>query len=389
MRFESRNRFAFREGDYPQESTTVALRDRRTRFGLFLSSTICDTLGIARKRQVVAELVTIPESEAKNAGVARCSESKQAGAEGGTSNDLDFDKFSCELFRLSGKTNSPDAQPENLMLLLWHCPFCGQETALADLNLITLFEWYLLLTFLFSLAIRYELYRSYVKLFWSMPGKWPAMYDVIKKHSTSFLNWTMTIPVGIMLAIYLIHMISYRFIWTDAEISPVDLFDSWLVWLPVLVLLFAMFYNDFRGLFQIEPVNFTDLETHLRHGEFALQSKVSKWVKRLSFNKVNPKKIVESRVAETIQWIRSAFLLQLRYQSFHTVVRIAFGFLLWTSWARLKMELSLSTYLIALAVLIGLIAFAYRWTRARAEETERSEDLPEGDLAEEVSQRHD
>lgn len=270
------------------------------------------------------------------------------------------------------------------MLLLWHCPFCGQETTLADLNLITLFEWYLLLTFLFSLAIRYQLYRSYVELFWSMPEKWPAMYDVIKKHSRALLTWTMTIPVGIMLAIYLIHMISYRLIWTDAEISPPDLFDSWIVSIPVVALMGTMFFNDFRGLFQMTPVNFTDLQTNLSHGEFALKPNVTKWVRRLTFNKIDPQQIVESRVKDTLQWIRSAFLWQLRYQSFHTVVRIAFGFLLWTSWARLKLDLSLTIYLIALGVLAFMIAFAYRWTRVPEEEPHQEGVEPSGEELEET-----
>ena len=269
------------------------------------------------------------------------------------------------------------------MLLLWHCPFCGQETTLADLNLITLFEWYLLLTFLFSLAIRYQLYRSYVALFWSMPEKWPAMYDIIKKHSRALLNWTMTIPVGIMLAIYLIHTISYRLIWTDADISPVDLFHSWIVGVPVLLLMAAMFYNDFRGLFQMTPVNFTDLQTNLSHGEFALKSNVSKWVRRLTFNRIDPQQIVETKVKDTLQWIRGAFLYQLRYQSFHTVVRIAFGFLLWTSWARLKLDLSLTIYLIALGALTFMIAFAYRWTRQEEPQPE-SEDTADEELEEPV-----
>lgn len=280
--------------------------------------------------------------------------------------------------------SSEYASSEITMLLLWHCPFCGQETTFADLNLITLFEWYLLATFLVSLAIRYQLYRSYVELFWSMPDRWPAMYDVIKKHSRSFLNWTMTIPVGIMLAIYLIHMISYRIIWTDADISPLDLFGSWIVWLPVLVLMLAMLYNDFRGLFQLTPVNFTDLQTNLRHGEFALNPKLSKWVRRLTFNKIDPKQIVESRVKDTLQWIRSAFLLQLRYQSFFTVVRIAFGFLLWTAWARLKLDLSLTTYLIALSTLAFLIAFAYRCTRVPEEPQAQPIEKPDQELEESV-----
>jgi len=248
-------------------------------------------------------------------------------------------------------------------MLLWSCPVCGQETSFGHINLITLFEWYLLMTFLFSLAIRYQLYRSYVALFWSMPERWPAMYDMIKKHSRSFLNWTMTIPVGIMLAIYLIHTLSYRLIWDDAEIVPPDLLGSWEVFLPVMSLMMAMFYFDFRGLFQMAPVNFTDLETNLRHGEYALNSNVSKWVRRLTFNRVNPHQIVESRVADTMQWIRTAFLEQLRYQSFHTMVRITFGFLLWVSWARLKLELPIGLYLIALLSLGGLLAFARRWTR--------------------------
>ena len=253
-------------------------------------------------------------------------------------------------------------------MLLWSCPVCRQDATLGHLNLITLFEWYLLLTFLFSLAIRYQLYRSYVALFWSMPERWPAMYDVVKKHSRSLLNWTMTIPVGIMLAIYLIHMLSYRLIWDEAQISPPDLWASSEVFLPVIALMAAMFYFDFKGLFQVTPVNFTDLETNLRHGEIALNSNVSKWVRRLTLNRVDPQQIVETRVADTIQWIRSAFLEQLRYQSFHTMVRIAFGFLLWTAWVRLKLDLSIVLYVIALLVLCGLIAFAWRWTRPPIEE---------------------
>ncbi|MDG2391318.1 MAG: hypothetical protein P8M30_18580 [Planctomycetaceae bacterium] len=248
-------------------------------------------------------------------------------------------------------------------MLLWSCPVCGQETTLAALNLITLFEWYLLATFFFSLAIRYQLYRSYVALFWSMPEKWPAMYDLVKKHSRSLLNWTMTIPVGIMLAIYLIHMVSYRLIWDDAEIAPPDLWASAEVFLPVIALMAAMFYFDFKGLFQVTPVNFKDLETNLRHGEIALNSNVSKWVRRLTFNRVDPHQMVETRVADTMQWIRSAFLEQLRYQSFHTMVRISFGFLLWTAWVRLKLDLSVGTYLLALLMIACLIAFAWRWTR--------------------------
>ena len=64
-----------------------------------------------------------------------------------------------------------------------------------------------------------------------------------------------------------------------------------------------------------------------------------------------------------MQWIRSAFLEQLRYQSFHTMVRISFGFLLWTAWVRLKLDLSVGTYLLALLMIACLIAFAWRWTR--------------------------
>ena len=252
-------------------------------------------------------------------------------------------------------------------MLLWSCPVCGQEATLGHLNLITLFEWYLLVTFLFSLAIRYQLYRSYVALFWSMPEKWPAMYDVVKKHSRAFLNWTMTIPVGIMLAIYLIHMLSYRLIWDDAEISPPDLWASAEVFLPVIGLMSAMLYFDFKGLFQVTPVNFTDLETNLRHGEMALNSNVSKWVRRLTFNRVDPQEIVESRVADTMKWLRSMFIEQLRYQSFHTMVRISFGFLLWTAWVRVKLDLSIVTYLLALLVIAGLIAFAWRWTKQQEE----------------------
>ncbi len=247
-------------------------------------------------------------------------------------------------------------------MLLTICPVCGQDIVLAELNLLLLFERYLLMMFVLSLAVRYQQYRAYLGFLWAVPDKWPSMYTLLKKHLRIFRTWTMLVPVGIALGIYVVHFVSQRLIWREAAIDSQQLASQLWALVPVALFGGAMLYYDLRAIFSSSRVDFNAIETSLKKGEFALTSRTAKVIKFLTFNRLDVNKLVESRVTDTLFGLRLAFMRQLRQQSFHTILRIAFGCLLWTTWARVVLSLSTILYLIALASLIALLVVAWRWT---------------------------
>lgn len=247
-------------------------------------------------------------------------------------------------------------------MLLTICPVCGQDIVLGELNLLLLFERYLLLMFVLSLAVRYQQYRAYLGFLWAMPDKWPSMYALLKKHLRIFRTWTMLVPVGIALGIYAVHFVSQRLIWREAAIDARQLADEAWAIVPVLLFGGAMLYYDLRAIFSASRVDFNAIETNLQKGEFALTSRTVKLVKYLTLNRLDVNKVVESRVTDTLFGLRLAFMRQLRQQSFHTILRMTFGCLLWATWAWVVLSLSTLLYVTALGSLIALLVVAWRWT---------------------------
>lgn len=248
------------------------------------------------------------------------------------------------------------------LMSLWTCPFCGQEFEPAKLNLLRLFEHYLLIVFLLSLAVRYQQYRSYLGFLWAVPEKWPSMYALIRKHTRVLLTWTMLIPAGIAFAIYAVHYVSLRWVWRESNVDLAQLSGHWEAALPLLLLGMAMLAFDLRSLLATSRVEFAEIEANLNKGEFALTSRTAKLVRFLSFRRLDASRIVEDRIADTMLSLRLVFLRQLRQQSFHTILRMAFGCLLWASWARVVLSLPSGYYVLALASIGLLVGVAWRWT---------------------------
>lgn len=247
------------------------------------------------------------------------------------------------------------------------CWLCGQEVDLASINLISVYERYLVLTFLFSVLIRFRQYQSNVQFAWQFPQQWPSVLEVIKQNSTIFLKWTTLLPVAITLGILLTHTLCYRLIWSEAAVSPSIIENHSLVLVFLVPISLWMVILDLKSLFTASQLDFAEIEKSLSQGEFALTSRAMSALRFASLGFFNPRKYVENRVADSLHNVRLALLANLRRWSFHTAVRITFGFSLWLSYARLSSHIGPASYLVSMGALGVWLGAAAWWSHRKPE----------------------
>lgn len=248
-------------------------------------------------------------------------------------------------------------------MLAVKCPFCGQPVDLSQMNVMGVYERYLILTFVLSLLMRFKQYRTNISFAWQFPQRWPSVLEVVKAHKGIFLTWTTLLPVGVTLAVLLAHSLCYRLIWQAADVTPTTLGNEWYL-LPFLVLVcLTMLALDLQALFSTTQTDFDEIETALSRGEYVLSSRAMVALRVGSFGLFSPKKYIENRIEESLQAVRLVLLTQLRRWSFHTAVRIAFGFLLWWAYALVNGFISIPTYWINAAFILAGLGVAYWWAK--------------------------
>jgi hypothetical protein len=247
------------------------------------------------------------------------------------------------------------------------CWLCGHPVELSAINLMASYERYLVLTFVLSLMLRFRQYHTNVRFAWAFPQHWPNVLEIIKKHSSIFVTWTTVLPVAITLGILLAHTICYRLIWSEAVVTPGGLRQHLLVLAFLLPVCLWMICLDLTTLFRASQLDFTEIERNLSKGEFALTSRALSALRLASLGFFNPRKLVEHRVADSLQGVRLALLAQLRSWSFHTAVRITFGFLLWLGYAHLSGQIGQAEFLGYVGVLALWLLAAYWWSQREPE----------------------
>lgn len=248
------------------------------------------------------------------------------------------------------------------------CWLCGHPVELSAINLMASYERYLVLTFVLSLMLRFRQYHTNVRFAWAVPQQWPNVLAIIKKHSNIFLTWTTLLPVAITFGILLMHTVCYRLIWSEAIVTPDGLRQHPLVLAFLLPVSLWMICLDLGTLFRSSQLDFAEIEKNLSKGEFALTSRALSALRLASLGFFNPRKLVENRVADSLHGVRLALLAQLRRWSFHTAVRITFGFLLWFAYAYLSGYMGQAAFLSYVGVL-GLWLLATYWWSHREPET--------------------
>lgn len=201
------------------------------------------------------------------------------------------------------------------------------------INLLVVFNYYLILAFVVSTAIRIRLYQSIVGLVMDSPGRWPKLLELARKHQTIFLGWPMLLAIGLAFALMLANSLAIHLVWAPARVTFGDL---WGLWLPLAAILLSgslMLLLDYRAIVSVGNFNRTALEHDLDKAESWLKSWMAPALCAITFGFVNPRKVVGAEVEKVLTDTNWRLIGGMWRMSLRVAMQLAFGLSLWLTWA--------------------------------------------------------
>jgi hypothetical protein len=203
---------------------------------------------------------------------------------------------------------------------------------LKALNLIAVLDYYLVITFVVSTVMRYRQYRVMAGLVISASARWPKLLQVLTSHRRMFFTWPTLLPSALTFLLMFMHLLAYNLVWPTARLSPIDLWEHWLVLAALLVLGIAMLVLDYDACFNIWEIERQQIEPYLDQAEYWLSSWASPAVRILTLGYVNPKQRVHDEVFKALTSASVDVNKMMWRWALQIGVRLAFGLTLWFTW---------------------------------------------------------
>lgn len=206
---------------------------------------------------------------------------------------------------------------------------------LANLNLFHLFEFYLAAMLLLGTWLRVRMYRAILALVRSLPGRWPRLFELLRKQHGLFLKWRTLLPGGLALALCVTHTLACRLVWPYAAVTPGGLWNHPVALVVVLLAGAAMIAFDVYTVRRVGQIDRAALEKHFDQAEYWLHSWTGSLVRVLSLGYLDPRQIVHAEVEKALTELNGMLTFTLWWVCLQVGLRIAFGLSLWVSWAYL------------------------------------------------------
>jgi hypothetical protein len=203
---------------------------------------------------------------------------------------------------------------------------------LASINLLTVLDVYLVLTFVLSLFMRYRQYRNLAALIVAVPGRWPKLFQLLREHRSVFFTWPTLLPVGLTFALMLAHSLVYNLVWPQARVTPPDLAAHWPGLVAVLGLAAPMLWLDYRAVFTVWEFDRRDVEKSLDQAEYWLRSWVAPALRVLTLGYVDPRQMVSEEVKKALTAGTMDLKRMMWSWSLQIAVRLCFGLSVWLTW---------------------------------------------------------
>jgi hypothetical protein len=204
---------------------------------------------------------------------------------------------------------------------------------LASLNLIQVFDYYLILGFILGTALRVRQYGMIFRLLFTVPKRWPKMLQLAREHKTLFLTWRSILPIALTFTLMLAHTLALRLVWYHANVTPETLGQHWPALIIVTLLGGIMLYSDLRAIFLRGQLDQAVLERDLDRAEYWLRSWVAPALKYATFGFLNPRRMVSEEVRKAIVDAALNVNQQMWLWSLQISLRLFFGLSLWLTWA--------------------------------------------------------
>lgn len=202
-----------------------------------------------------------------------------------------------------------------------------------ELNLISLFSFYLALMFVFSLYRRAAQYRAIGGIVLTGPGRWPHLIELIKRNGNVFMTWSTFLPALVALALIAIQWITSKLVGPQALVTLGTLAQQALIWPFVALFAAGMLAVDIYFLVAVSEVDRRELQKYFDEAEYWLRSWTAPVVHILSLGRINPRHMVNVEVQKALVAASELLNTNLWWIVTQTGLRVAFGLALWLSYA--------------------------------------------------------
>jgi hypothetical protein len=196
-------------------------------------------------------------------------------------------------------------------------------------DLLRVFGFYLAMTFLVGVLLRVRQYEAVVRLVRAVPGRWPRLFDLVKRHHGVFLTWSTLLPALLALGLTLLHTLAYRVIYPAAGLSVGRLVELPAA-VPVVTLAGGLMLGfDLYVTFTAGEIDRGMLEKYFDQAEYWLRSWVAPVVHVFTLGRVSPRRMVADEVAKALVEASQLLNSTLWWVVAQVGLRIAFGVALW------------------------------------------------------------
>jgi hypothetical protein len=206
-------------------------------------------------------------------------------------------------------------------------------SGLQQLNLIHLFDFYLMLMFGLNTTRRLGQYWDSAGLVLRGPGRWPRLFKLVKQHRTVFMTWATILPGLLALALSVVQLLASRLVWPYAGLTLGDLAHHWLAAGAAALVGTAMLAVDLYGVVVVGQVDRAQLEKYFDQAEYWLRSHAAHVVRVVTFGFINPRQMVDQEVRKALTEASQMLNSTLWWVTVQLGLRVAFGLVIWLTWA--------------------------------------------------------
>lgn len=205
--------------------------------------------------------------------------------------------------------------------------------SLSDLNLIRLFDFYLVLLFVIGVLRRWGMYKDIFFLSGAAVFRQPNLIKRLSANKDVLMNWQTLLPISLAVLLMVVQFVMSRLIWPEATISIKDCWHKpWTVLLLTLLYL-PMFAVDLYFLFRVSRIDRGEAVKQMKRAEHWLTSWQAPLIKVATFGKIDPRKMVDDQLRSGLSWFGELLSWSMWWIVIQIGLRLAFGITLWVLWA--------------------------------------------------------
>src|SRR4051794_14665599 len=200
------------------------------------------------------------------------------------------------------------------------------------MNLLRLFEFYLMAMFVIGLVRRIGLYQAMARLAMALARRYRRLFGVVREQNAVLLTWSMAVRAVVTLVLWALQSILTRLVFPHAELTARDVLARWWFVPAVLVSATSMVAVDVFFLVRVATVDADETEQYFSQAESWLGTWKASAVRAVTFGYVNPRKMVDAEVRKALESGGKLIHSSLWWTAVQTGTRVATGLALWAAW---------------------------------------------------------